>query len=314
MFATRAGEDKVLVMVSFNSAYEDMFFNAICRLQQLNMRNWVALAMDTSAWNTCMERGLPCFPVEGLKGGADTVAVEYASRSFNYLCKRRPKAVLYALRLGYDVLFMDVDVFLKRNPLPKVRAPPEMVVERRALNGLSLFIVMQLQADCGNASMCMQSDSLATSKLDIDPAHHGTLCAGFYLARSRSQTIRLFERILAAFDHDARNKRDDQKLFVDLLCGLKGRWARGSNDCINPELDVHTRALPRSIYMNGQVHMAAGDRITRISKDSVVSVHFNFRVGHHTKVRDMRKASMWVVSEEGRCHCKGLSKPVSLDV
>jgi hypothetical protein len=139
----RAKGGKV-ILLGFNNGYQDMLSNMLCQLQRLDVNNYVIAAFELEAMAFCQRHMLPCFAAyhheqsgsgpasanAGAKGkpaessnqrvavlsALDPSAVEYGTAGFKSLTKAKSQQVLRILRLGYDVLWSDVDIFWKVGP------------------------------------------------------------------------------------------------------------------------------------------------------------------------------------------------------
>lgn len=149
MLIKQRAEGGTVILIGFNSGYHDMLLNMVCRLQQLGMNNYVIAAFDADAFAYCQSQVLPCFAVHYDTHPADAAAPEhpveakrrttaeapasghkkeggaaastsvassaqaFGTKGFRALTKVKSQQVLRILKLGYDVVWSDVDIFWK---------------------------------------------------------------------------------------------------------------------------------------------------------------------------------------------------------
>lgn len=260
--------DNVVVLVGFNYAYRNLLFNLLCRLQELRVHNFALVAFDIQAYALCLAHDLPCFPAvpQGPSTEAETFAFYHSSApqvwdtvGFRLMTKEKSRQVLRVLRLGYDVLWTDVDVFWKRDPLPDIRK--------------------QLGSD---ALIGIQTDALWGTSANT------WLNSGFYFVVHSDATVNAFADIVA----DAESSRTDseQPSFNRVLCQVpEGDW-----ECRNTRRGVLTRVLDRERYVHGALHHIT-HTVTRNSTDDVIMVHFNYRAGREDKEAAFKENGLWLL-------------------
>jgi beta-arabinofuranosyltransferase len=267
--------DDVVVLVGFNFGYRNMFFNLLCQFRELGVRNYAVAAFDVQAYALCLTHDLPCFPVTAAAVDPSTIGDDggsfdfYHSSSpqlwdtvgFNRMTKLKSRQVLRVLQLGYDVLWTDVDVFWKRDPLPDIRA--------------------QLGTD---AHIGIQTDALWGTDAN------SWLNSGFYYVKSSNHTLGVFADIVK--DSES-NSDSEQPSFNRVLC----QSLEGTSECRNDLHEVLTRALDRERYVHGAVHHIIQD-VTKASKDDVVMVHFNYRAGRKDKETSLKENGLWLLGSD----------------
>ncbi|KAL8137902.1 hypothetical protein V2J09_003903 [Rumex salicifolius] len=129
-------------------------------------------------------------------------------------------SVLQILKLGYNVLMSDVDVYWFKNPLPFVQT-------------------------FGPAVFAAQSDEYnITGPINLPRR----LNSGFYYAQSDASTIAAMEKVVK---HALSSELSEQPSFYDTLCGEGGSKRLGDNQCREPETNVTVQFLDRDLFPNG---------------------------------------------------------------
>lgn len=304
---SQQAKDKTVVLIGFNYGYQDMLLNMVCRLQQLAVPNYVIAAFDAEAMAFCRQQVLPCFPVNAeiaadadmvLKnhgGGEDAKAAgesrtvktpgtqspskpvdlqaaahAFGTKGFRALTKLKSQQVLRILEQGYDVLWSDVDIFWKINPIPGV---------------------LEEMKEGGGVDIAIQSNAPPE---EASENGYRRINSGFYMAKSNSPTVEAFRQIV---EHARSSTLSEQPSFYTVLCGDEMQFVSGSSYCLNTEIPVKTRLLSREIYPNGaMVEVVKG--VTPATEDDVAIVHFNWLEGHDAKVESFVNASMWLLHDD----------------
>ena len=299
-------QDDTVVLIGFNYGYQDMLLNMVCRLQQLEVPNYVIAAFDAEAMAFCRKQVLPCFPVNSeiaakaeaivLGQGEDEVeaagaaaaaaagrteapahvdlqaaAHAFGTKGFRALTKLKSQQVLRILELGYNVLWSDVDIFWKVNVIPGVLA--------------------EMGQGEGSVDIAIQSNAPPEEEAENGKRR---INSGFYLAKSNPPVVEAFRQIVA---HARASTLSEQPSFYTILCGDELEYVEGKSDCVNTVIPVKTRLLSRETYPNGaMVEVVRG--VTPVSEDEVQIVHFNWLEGHDAKVQSFVNASMWLLQED----------------
>lgn len=270
LLRTRAQEN-IIVLIGFNYGYKDMFLNLLCQLHHLNLSNYVAAAFDVQAYSFCLENGLPCFPTVS-EGAAwdDAASFEVLNTSlpqiwstdgFKKMTKQKSRQALRVLELGYDVLWTDVDVFWKRNPLEDISR----------------------QLSSSGAHILIQSDALWN--LDANSCVN----SGFYFMKRSQRTIDVLGDIIA----DSRKSNEsEQPSFNRVLCEERIGW----NECRSRRGAI-TQVLDPKRYVHGASYHIIKD-VTRESEDDVIMVHFNYRAGLQDKKAALEENGLWLLDND----------------
>ncbi len=207
--------------------------------------------------------------------GAESKAQAFGTQGFRALTKLKSQQVLRILEFGYNVMWSDVDIFWKVDPIPGVLA--------------------EMQADGMDADIGIQSNAPPSEAAENG---HRRINSGFYFAKSNPAAVDAFRQIV---DHARQSKLSEQPSFYTVLCGDDKQYVQGSRACANTAIPVSTRFLSRDIYPNGaMVDVVRG--VTPASRDRLEIVHFNWLEGHDAKVQSFVDASMWMLDPRtGAC-------------
>lgn len=223
----------------------------------------------------CHNESLPCIPASGEASSNFSAASRFGTGEFQALTENKPLTVFSILRLGFDVLLSDIDIFFKQNPFKTL-------------------------SDFGSTyDILVQSDERYGTP-DLVEANCMGLNSGFYLVRFSNRTVAAFEAITT----EIKTKRiygSDQPPFYNVLCGAKGEYIRDNSTCHRPDFSVTTHVLSREQWPNGDQAGVKDHTITASSADPVVIVHFNYIVGRDAKIKHMRTSDMWLLDGGDRC-------------
>ena len=182
-----------------------MLMNFVCTLRRLGLRDPLVAALDETVYEFALQQGLPVYkeprpPPSPRKPGAQVDWKEkqcvFGSLCFKAMTKLKSRAVLRVLKLGYNVLWSDVDITWFRDPLPEFWAM-----------GMN---TMPVQSDWGEAG------EPANGRGGDWSTAFSTINSGFYFARSEKFVIQAFEEIV---QHAAlHGKTSEQPSFHAVLC------------------------------------------------------------------------------------------------
>ena len=270
-------QNGTIVLVGFTEGYKDMLLNMICRWKELGVENYAIVAFDVPSIVFCWERSLPCYypsPESPERVSAisqvsspsiePAVVHEWNSDGFKHFTKLKSRQVLHFLKQGYNVLWTDVDVFWKANPMPD-------------------FLRLLAKDD---HDVLIQSDAVRGKEAST------TINSGFYYVKQSERTVRAFQEIVesAAVAHD----ESEQPSFHRVLC----RRRLDSDNCINDDLSVLTHVLDRWIYPHGAMPVLSNILID--ADNGVVIMHCNYRTGFEEKKRCFHLGNMWLLKGEDK--------------
>lgn len=113
-------KSKVMVVMVCNKGQAHLFHNFVCnaRAKGLDLSRIIMFATDEYTANLSRELGIPVFHDEKIFGSMpEQAARRYGDKIFSMMMMAKIYCVHLVLTLGYDVLFQDVDVVWKKNPL-----------------------------------------------------------------------------------------------------------------------------------------------------------------------------------------------------
>lgn len=211
--------DKVIVLSVVGNNYRNMLMNWVCRLRKLQVTSFIIGAVDTELYEFALLQGLPVF-MSGPSMNLSFNDCHFGTDCFKKVTKMKSRMVLQTLRLGYRVLFSDVDVYWFKNPI-------------------------EYLVSFGPMTVVAQSDQWNVTEPANKPRR---LNSGFYFAWPDSSTIAAFEKIVK---HASASNMSEQPSFYDVLCGESGRHRLGDLHCLEPETNVTTHFLDRQLFPNG---------------------------------------------------------------
>ncbi|AQK87569.1 beta-arabinofuranosyltransferase RAY1 isoform X1 [Zea mays] len=215
-----ADENGSVVLGVAGKSYRDMLMSWACRLRRLRVTNFLVCALDHETYEFSILQGLPVFrdPLSPTNVSFDDC--HFGTKCFQQVTKVKSRIVLEILRLGYNVLLSDVDVYWFGNPMP-------------------------LLYSLGLATFGAQSDEYnETGPINLPRR----LNSGFYFARSDNATIIAMEMIVK---HAASSGLSEQPSFYDVLCGENGTNRIGEDRCLEPNTNLTVVFLDRDLFPNG---------------------------------------------------------------
>ncbi|KFK41477.1 hypothetical protein AALP_AA2G135900 [Arabis alpina] len=215
-----ADKNRTIVLSIAGYSYKDMLMSWVCRLRRLAVPNFLVCALDDETFQFSILQGLPVFVDPYAPKNISFNDCHFGSKCFQKVTKVKSRTVLKILKLGYNVLLSDVDVYWFRNPLPLLHS-------------------------FGPSVLAAQSDEYNTT-LPINRPRR--LNSGFYFARSDKPTIAAMEKVVK---HAATSDLSEQPSFYDTLCGEGGIHRLGDDKCVEPETNLSVQFLDRDLFPNG---------------------------------------------------------------
>ncbi|CAN1795141.1 Beta-arabinofuranosyltransferase RAY1 [Linum perenne] len=220
LLSLAADETRTVVLAVAGYSYKDMLMSWVCRLRRLKVTNFVICALDHETFEFSVLQGLPVFYDPSAPRNISFDDCHFGTKCFQRVTKVKSRLVLKILKLGYNVLLSDVDVYWFRNPL-------------------------QLLHSFGPGFLVGQSDEYnKTGPINLPRR----LNSGFYFARSDPPTITAIEKVVI---HAATSGLSEQPSFYDVLCGEGGSNRVGDNRCLDPETNLTVHFLDRNLFPNG---------------------------------------------------------------
>ncbi|KAL2510267.1 Nucleotide-diphospho-sugar transferase family protein [Forsythia ovata] len=220
LLSMRANQNKTIVLAVAGNSYKDMLMSWVCRLRHLQLENFLVCALDHEIYGFAVLQGLPVFKYANPPTNISFDNCHFGTECFQKVTKVKSRVVLQILKLGYNVLLSDVDVYWFKNPLPF----------------LSSF---------GPAVLVAQSDEYnITGPINLPRR----LNSGFYYAHSDGITIAALEKVVK---HAVNSNLSEQPSFYDTLCGESGSHRLGDDRCLEPETNLTVYFLNRDLFPNG---------------------------------------------------------------
>ncbi|KAK4402736.1 Beta-arabinofuranosyltransferase RAY1 [Sesamum angolense] len=220
LLSMRADQNKTIAVGVAGHSYKDMLMSWVCRLRHLQVLNFLVCALDDEIYDFSVLQGLPVIKCAYPPTNISFDNCHFGTECFQKVTKVKSRMVLQILKLGYNVLLSDVDVYCFKNPLAY----------------LSSF---------GPAVLAAQSDEYNVTVPINLPRR---LNSGFYYAHSDSITIAALEKVVK---HAAKSNLSEQPSFYDTLCGEGGSYRLGDDKCLEPETDLVVHFLNRDLFPNG---------------------------------------------------------------
>eukprot|EP00850_Spirogloea_muscicola_P016831 SM000140S00580 [mRNA] locus=s140:8125:11007:- [translate_table: standard] len=266
LLAKQAGEGGgVVVLTVVARNYLDFLMSWACRLRQLRVTNFVVAALDNETYHFAVLQGLPVYQVDFDDNQFDPKSCHFYTTCFTRITKVKSRTVLPVLRLGYSVLFSDVDVYWFHNPLPDLLSYGPGV--------------LAIQADHAN-----DSEPLNTHKMN----------SGFYLARAEPQTIAVFDEIVR---HAAATNLSEQPSFYEVLCGPypERPFRLGYDKCVHAGTNLTIQFLPRHKYPNGAAWGLWDEDDVRgtCAVHGCLVLHNNWKLGKDAKLARQVDKGLW---------------------
>lgn len=215
-----ADDNRSVVLAVAGNNYRDMLMSWVCRLHNLSVTNFIICALDPEIYQFSVLQGLPVFIDPLAPTNISFNDCHFGTKCFQRVTKVKSRLVLQILKLGYNVLLSDVDVFWFSNPLP--------------------FLL-----SFGPAVLVAQSDEYKeTGPINLPRR----LNSGFYFARSDHTTIAAMGKVVR---HALASDLSEQPSFYDVLCGEGGANRLGDDKCLEPETNLTVHFLDRNHFPNG---------------------------------------------------------------
>ncbi|XP_024989473.1 beta-arabinofuranosyltransferase RAY1 isoform X2 [Cynara cardunculus var. scolymus] len=264
LLSKRADQNKTIVLAVAGYSYKDMLMSWVCRLHLLHVTNFVVCALDDEIYDFCILQGLPVFRDRLAPTNISYNDCHFGTNCFQRVTKVKSRVVLQILKLGYNLLMSDVDVYWFKNPLPL----------------LSAF---------GPAVFVAQSDEYKiTGPINLPRR----LNSGFYYAHSDGSTIAALDKVVK---HASLSNLSEQPSFYDTLCGSNGSYRVGDDMCLEPETNLTVRFLDRNLFPNGayqDLWDSSNVSLTCMEKGCFV-LHNNWINGRQKKLKRQVSSGLW---------------------
>ncbi|KAI3856302.1 hypothetical protein MKX03_014892 [Papaver bracteatum] len=259
-----ADKDKTIILAIAGSSYRDMLLSWACRLRRLQITNFLVCALDHEIYQFSILQGLPVFEDPHAPSDISFNKCHFGTKCFQNVTKVKSRLVLKVLKMGYNVLLSDVDVYWFENPLPYLRS-------------------------YGPAVLVAQSDEF---NLTVPINMPRRLNSGFYFARSDAETIAALERVV---NHASTSTLSEQPSFYDMLCGEGGKNRLGDDRCHEPETNLTVHFLDRDLFPNGAYRELWEEPNVKSAckKRGCIVLHNNWVNGRQRKLERQVLSGLW---------------------
>ncbi|KAJ0972451.1 hypothetical protein J5N97_020410 [Dioscorea zingiberensis] len=262
--------------------YKDMLMNWVCCLRHLAVTNFIVCALDLEIYEFLILQGLPVFKDPLAPSNISFNDCHFGTKCFQKVTKVKSRIVLQILRMGYNVLLSDVDVYWFENPLP-------------------------ILYSFGSATLVAQSDEYnETGPINLPRR----LNSGFYFVHSDPPTIAAMEKVVK---HASNSDLSEQPSFYDVLCGEGGLNRISDNQCIEPSTNLRVHFLDRNIFPNGAYKGLWEKRNVRSAcvKQGCAVLHNNWISGRKRKMERQVHSGLWEYDASSRMCMQSWQRPHS---
>ena len=263
-----------VLILSANMGYADMILNFLCRLAKISKNfKYVVIAQDTALYNFLQSKKIPSISGSLIHPVSTENSENFRSPGFNAISIAKIIAARIVLELGYNILFSDVDIGWKKNPLSYLSSDVDLIIQSNS--GTNLFL------------------------LKDEPN------TGFYFLRSNDRSMALLDETIDRARLDP--KIDDQTHFGDVLRdwrkskkaffimeGTTAPWVYNDNRPFT------FRILHPYLFQSGQVasFYRKLEPPNGGNDQDIVLIHANYMTGHHTKVDFLKSRHLWDLNDE----------------
>ncbi|XP_047333129.1 beta-arabinofuranosyltransferase RAY1 isoform X2 [Impatiens glandulifera] len=260
-----ADENKTIVLAIAGYSYKDLLMSWTCRLRRLMITNFLVYALDDEIYEFSVLQGLPVFRDSLAPTNISFNGCHFGTECFQKVTKVKSRIVLGILKLGYNVLLSDVDVYWFKNPLPYLSSfPPAFLVA--------------------------QSDEYKKTGAINLPRR---LNSGFYFAHCDISTVGALEKVVK---HAASSNLSEQPSFYDTLCGEEGCNRIGGDRCLEPDSNLTVHFLDRDLFPNGAYEGLWEEEDVRhvcVEKKGCYVLHNNWINGRRKKLERQLRSGLW---------------------
>lgn len=253
--------DKTVLVTAFNYGYIGFLHNFKCYLDRLNLKA-VVISMDVKAHEYVHEHliNLHSYYLTGNETVHES-ATEFRSKQFHVITNRKIEGVLNILKLGYDVIFVDPDIALLRDPMPYL-----------FWQGIDYVHSVN--------KICPMSDGWDFYQTEEEGN------TGFYFIRSNFRSIHLLETFKLTYP--SHPELDDQTILWTMLRAMKSPQIQPKPVCSHDVSVQSTTETLVTCHLDGCLFSAGGLRgaaynwleaAVKKKNESVVSIHANFVKG-----------------------------------
>ncbi|KAL6620525.1 hypothetical protein ACP70R_035664 [Stipagrostis hirtigluma subsp. patula] len=259
-----ADKNRSVVLGVAGASYRDMLMSWVCRLRHLRVTNFIVCALDDETYEFSVLQGLPVFRDPLAPKNVSFDDCHFGTNCFQRVTKVKSRIVLEILRLGYNVLLSDVDVYWFHNPIPFLYS-------------------------LGTATFGAQSDEYnETGPINLPRR----LNSGFYFAHSDDATITAMEMVV---QHATNSSLSEQPSFYDVLCGENGTNRISDDKCLELNTNLTVVFMNRDLFPNGAYKGLWEKHDVRSACKELGSfiIHNNWINGRKKKLRRQMSSGLW---------------------
>ncbi|KNA12497.1 hypothetical protein SOVF_125280 [Spinacia oleracea] len=259
-----ADGNKTVVLTVAGYSYKDMLMSWVCRLRHLMVNNLLVCALDDETYEFSIQQGIPVFRDSLAPRNISFNDCHFGTKCFQKVTKTKSRLVLQILKLGYNVLLSDVDVYWFKNPIPLLQT-------------------------FGPAVFAAQSDEY---NLTVPINLPRRLNSGFYFARADDPTVAAMEKVVM---HAMTSDLSEQPSFYDTLCGLNGANRVGDDRCREPRTNLTVQFLDRNLFPNGAYKGLWEEKNVRAAcaEKGCYVLHNNWISGRIKKLERQVHSGLW---------------------
>jgi hypothetical protein len=295
----RTGSVKILLVV-LNSNHMRLLMNLVCSARRTKVfPHLVIAALDDEMYHFAITRGLAVYLEENsYTSDFDddaSLSLGYGSSAADLHLSARLHIVQRLLRLGREVLYIDVDVFMVRDPFIHV----EQSIAR------NVDVAFLSRQNVGGTNVRNATGFL-------EPLGCGKFATGVIYARPNERTSLLISNLIGRVQSSSRSDRRAGGKMLDALveneaCGTPGEHGgsggrRESIDLCIASGDARVGLLPESLFVDG-FHMVLADSISQMSTVQVL-VHIGGPASVADKLAMIHKVPDLTIFDEATevCH------------
>eukprot|EP01041_Mallomonas_annulata_P008705 gene8705-17988_t len=266
-----------VLITATNYGYLNHFHNFKCFMDRLHLR-FLLIALDEKTFR--YSKSIPDIVSISLTNNSDVddQAHEYRSRIFNIISRRKMEAVYEVLNMGYNVIFLDIDVILLQNPV-------------KIFSWDNIDYIFSLNKPCAERERWDFRKSWEEGN------------TGFYFARSNQKVLKVWQEYFKTAAADVTLEIDDQSLFWTALRACQEPVIVPLRKCQHQKYtpDQFLTCRPDTCETGAGAVVTPQDyqtilRIARKKRMSIISIHANYMVGNQNKKTRLDNHGLWLAT------------------
>ena len=279
-------QQNYIVLLTCSDGFYEMWLNWLHFFQLLDISNILPIHLFAEDYQTNMKclqlvdeinvqstkykPNITCLPWDFVFSSSNVShslnAMTYGEQGYKKLMSHRPAIIQKELELGYHIIFSDIDVVWKKNPLPYINDARE--------DDESVHILSQGEKPGGKQS----------------------LCPGFTIFLSCPETIALINQWRLELDGKvAPNQGPFNQVVNDAMNnGIDVSYKTSDGRSITEKRAFKAKSLSQKLFPQGNWYggMSGNDR------EKAVIVHGNWIKGYKEKINRFRKWGLWVMDDK----------------